>query len=178
MRRRGRRADGHDRSRPADRERDIHASPHGHAPRAGQHSAARDGDGDGYPPGPDADERADRDGRAAGPDRDRHAGCLPRRRLVGAGRRARRPVATIRGPVVGATFASDSRGQPTFLDTGKGYPDPGRFTVVIWIPNRDNFPAAPEELYRGRIVCVTGEVTVYDGVPEMEIVGPEDIVVS
>lgn len=87
-------------------------------------------------------------------------------------------IVTVRGPVVDAAFASASRGQPTFLNIGKGYPDPGRFTVVIWIPNRDNFPAAPEELYRGRMICVTGEVTLYNGLPEMEIIGPEDIVVT
>ena len=84
-------------------------------------------------------------------------------------------IVTVRGPVVDATFASASRGQPTFLNLGKGYPDPGRFTVVIWIPNRDNFPAPPEELYRDKIVCVTGQVTLYNGSAEMEIIGPEDI---
>jgi hypothetical protein len=84
-------------------------------------------------------------------------------------------IVTIRGPVIDATFASDSRGKPTFLDIGKAYPAPDRFTVVIWIPNRDNFPGAPEELYAGQTVCVTGEITLYNGSPEMEIVGPEDI---
>jgi hypothetical protein len=84
-------------------------------------------------------------------------------------------IVTVRGPVVDATFASESRGQPTFLNLGKGYPDPGRFTVVIWIPNRDNFPAPPEELYRDQTICVTGQVTLYNGSAEMEIIGPEDI---
>jgi hypothetical protein len=84
-------------------------------------------------------------------------------------------VVTVRGPVLDATFASESRGQPTFLNIGRGYPDPTRFTVVIWIPNRSNFPAPPEELYSGQTVCVTGQVTLYNGSAEMEIIGPEDI---
>jgi hypothetical protein len=84
-------------------------------------------------------------------------------------------IMTVRGPVIDATFASASRGQPTFLDIGRGYPDPARFTVVIWIPNRDNFPAPPEELYLGQTICVTGQVTLYNGSAEMEIIGPEDV---
>ena len=84
----------------------------------------------------------------------------------------------MRGPVVGANFASESRGQPTFLDVGLAFPNPGRFTVLIWIPNRSNFPAPPEELYLGKTVCVIGEITLYDGAPEMEIIGPEDISVQ
>jgi hypothetical protein len=87
-------------------------------------------------------------------------------------------IVTVRGPVVDATYASDSRGQPTFLNIGRGYPDPARFTVVIWIPNRANFPAPPEELYSGQTVCVTGQITLYNGSAEMEIIGPEDIVTS
>jgi hypothetical protein len=84
-------------------------------------------------------------------------------------------IVTVRGPVVDATFASESRGQPTFLNIGRGYPDPARFTVVIWVPNRAYFPAPPEELYSGQTVCVTGQVTLYNGSAEMEIIGPEDI---
>ena len=55
-------------------------------------------------------------------------------------------IVTVRGPVMDGTFAWESRGQPTFLNLGLGYPDPARFSVVIWIPNRANFPAPPEEL--------------------------------
>jgi hypothetical protein len=84
-------------------------------------------------------------------------------------------VVTVQGPVMGGTFASESRGQPTFLDIGRAYPDPTRFSVVIWIPNRANFSAPPEELYSGQTICVTGQVTLYNGSAEMEIIGPEDI---
>lgn len=84
---------------------------------------------------------------------------------------------TVIGPVVGATWASQSRGQPTFLNLGLPYPDPARFTVLIWIDSRGAFPAPPEELYAGRIICVSGVVELYQGSAEMEITGPEQITV-
>ena len=75
---------------------------------------------------------------------------------------------TVYGPVVDTRYASSSRGQPTFLNIGKPYPDPGRFTVVIWGENRGNFPSPPEVYYKGRTIFVTGVVTRYEGVPEIE----------
>ena len=85
-------------------------------------------------------------------------------------------VVTVIGPVIGTTYASASRGAPTFLNVGKPYPDPARFVVVIWGGNRDNFPNAPEGLYRDRTLCVTGIVELYNGVPEIQIGGPDEIV--
>jgi hypothetical protein len=85
--------------------------------------------------------------------------------------------ATVVGPVVGATFASESRGRPTFLNLGKGYPDPGRFTVLIWIENRASFPTPPEETYLDATICVSGVIEIYQGSAEMEISGPDQIVV-
>lgn len=84
---------------------------------------------------------------------------------------------TVRGPVMSTAWASESRGQPTFLNLGLPYPDPGRFTVVIWIGNRDNFPQPPEQAYAGTTLCVSGVVDEYQGSAEMEVVGPEQIVV-
>src|SRR3712207_4248623 len=46
---------------------------------------------------------------------------------------------TIEGPVVGTVYVASSNGQPTFLNVGRDYPDSGRFTVVIWGDDRDNF---------------------------------------
>src|SRR5687768_4440310 len=48
--------------------------------------------------------------------------------------------ATIRGPVAGTRYASDSNGQPTFLNVGVDYPNPDRFVVLIWGENRGEFP--------------------------------------
>jgi hypothetical protein len=86
--------------------------------------------------------------------------------------------ATVRGTVVDSHFASQGAGQPTFLDIGKAYPDPGRFSVVIWGWNRARFPEAPEQAYRGRTVCVSGLVDLAQGSPGVEITSPAGLVVS
>ena len=85
--------------------------------------------------------------------------------------------ATIIGPVVGATYAATSSGRPTFLDVGKRYPSPGRFSVLVWGSNRGRFSPSPEGMYQGKTICVTGTVTSYRGSPEMEISSPADVTV-
>ena len=82
---------------------------------------------------------------------------------------------TVCGPVVDATWASGSNGKPTFLNLGKPYPDPDRFTVVIWIQYRSNFPQAPEEYYLGKTICVTGLIDEYKGIPQIEVKYPSEI---
>ena len=74
---------------------------------------------------------------------------------------------TITGPTISTVYASESRGQPTFLNIGRTYPDPGRFTVVIWGYNRDSFPFAPEVGYHDKTICVTGLVETYKGIPQI-----------
>ena len=85
-------------------------------------------------------------------------------------------VATIRGRVAGTRFASASNGSPTFLNLGVNYPNPRRFTVVIWIENRAAF-GRPEVRYRGKTLCVRGRVKTYGGVPEIEARSPSQITV-
>jgi len=82
---------------------------------------------------------------------------------------------TVCGPVVSARYASSSAGQPTFLNIGKDYPAPERFTVVIWGKNRGNFPFKPEDYYTGKTVCVAGLIKEYGGVPEIEVSSPSQI---
>ena len=82
---------------------------------------------------------------------------------------------TVCGPVVDATWASGSNGKPTFLNLGKPYPDPDRFTVVIWIQYRSNFAQAPESYYLGKTICVTGLLVPYDDIAEIEVKYPSEI---
>ena len=82
---------------------------------------------------------------------------------------------TVVGPVISATYASSSKGRPTFLNIGKGYPDSGRFTVLIWGEDRGNFSSAPEIMYRGETIAVTGLIILYQGVPEIEVTSPSQI---
>ena len=81
----------------------------------------------------------------------------------------------MKGPIVRTFYATDSRGQPTFLDIGRPYPDPDRFTVVIWVENRSNFQPPPERAYDGKMVCVTGRIYLYSGVTQVEADDPSDI---
>ena len=82
---------------------------------------------------------------------------------------------TVCGPVVDATWASGSNGKPTFLNLGNPYPDPDRFTVVVWIENRSNLPQAPEDYHLGKTICVTGLIIEYNGIPEIEVRCPSEI---
>ena len=82
--------------------------------------------------------------------------------------------ATVCGKVVSARYASDLRGQPTFLNLDKPYPDQ-IFTVVIWGEHRDKFSDPPERLYRDKRLCVTGEITSFGDVPQIVVDRPSQI---
>lgn len=82
---------------------------------------------------------------------------------------------TVYGLVVDTYWASGSSGLPTFLNIGRPYPDPERFTVVIWIGNRANFPQPPESYYLGKTIYVTGLITEYNGIPQIEATDPSQI---
>jgi DNA/RNA endonuclease YhcR with UshA esterase domain len=81
--------------------------------------------------------------------------------------------ATVCGEVVSARYASSSKGQPTFLNFDKPYPNQ-IFTVVIWGSNRSKFKT-PEEDYKDKKICVTGKITAYDGLPEIIADDPKEI---
>jgi len=83
--------------------------------------------------------------------------------------------ATVIGPVVSSLYASDVPGAPTFLNIGAGYPDASRFTALIWVEYRENFPAPPEDMYAGATVCVAGFIELYEGVAEILVTGPDQI---
>ena len=82
---------------------------------------------------------------------------------------------TVYGPVVDTHWTSSSSGEPTFLNIGKPYPDPDRFTVVIWIQNRSNFSQAPEVYYLSKDIHVTGLITEYRGIAQIEVSNPSQI---
>jgi hypothetical protein len=82
---------------------------------------------------------------------------------------------TVYGTVVDTRWASGSSGKPTFLNMGNPYPDPDRFTVVIWGDNRGKFSQPPEDYYDGKTIYVTGLIEEYNGVPEIEVTSPSQI---
>ena len=80
---------------------------------------------------------------------------------------------------MGGTFNSDSMGNPTFLHIGNPYPDPDRFSVLIWSDHRgkfvDKFPPNPETYLLNRVVRVRGFIDVGKGYPEIALSDPADI---
>ena len=81
--------------------------------------------------------------------------------------------ATVCGSVASTTYATRSRGKPTFLNLDKPYPN-HIFTAVIWSNNRYKFDYAPESLI-GDSICVTGLIEQYKGKAQIEVRGPEQI---
>jgi DNA/RNA endonuclease YhcR with UshA esterase domain len=81
--------------------------------------------------------------------------------------------ATVCGSVVSTRYATSTKGQPTFLNLDKPYPNQV-FTVLIWGENRSKF-GTPESEYKGKRICVTGKITEYRRVPEMVVNDPQEI---
>ena len=84
--------------------------------------------------------------------------------------------ATVCGNVVSTRYAASTKGQPTFLNLDKPYPNQ-IFTVVIWGSNRSKF-GRPEVEYNEKRICVTGKITEYRGVPEVTADAPAQITVE
>lgn len=64
--------------------------------------------------------------------------------------------ARVCGIVASAKFADRVRGQPTFLNLGKPYPQ-HVFTALVWGADRGSFSYAPESL-QGTEICVQGTI--------------------
>jgi hypothetical protein len=77
------------------------------------------------------------------------------------------------GSFVSARYVASTKGQPTFLNLDKPYPNQV-FTVLIWGENRSKFGTSESE-YKGKRICVTGKITEYRGVPEVVADDPGQI---
>ena len=75
--------------------------------------------------------------------------------------------------VVSTRYASSTKGQPTFLNLDKPYPNQ-IFTIAIWGNNRSKF-GAPENHYKGKRIRVSGKITAYAGLPEIVGEDPKQI---
>lgn len=74
---------------------------------------------------------------------------------------------TVCGLVASARFANSLKGQPTFLNLGKAYPNQV-FTAVIWGGDRSKF-GSPETSLSGKQICVTGHIQLYRGKAEIVV---------
>lgn len=81
--------------------------------------------------------------------------------------------ATVCGVVASASYASRSKGQPTFLNLDKPYPHP-IFTAMIWGEDRPKFDQ-PEVRLRDKRICAKGTISLYEGVPEIVLRDPEQL---
>jgi hypothetical protein len=81
--------------------------------------------------------------------------------------------ATVCGEMVSARYADSTKGQPTFPNLDKPFPNQ-IFTIVIWGNNRSKF-GTPENDYKGKRICVTGKITAYAGLPEVVADEPKQI---
>jgi hypothetical protein len=82
--------------------------------------------------------------------------------------------ATVCGVVASATYAAQAPMAPTFLDLGKPYPNQ-IFTAVIFGSDRPKF-GAPETSMPQKNVCVTGEIFLYQGNPEIILHDPTQLI--
>jgi hypothetical protein len=73
--------------------------------------------------------------------------------------------ATVCGIVAGVHYAANSRGNPTFVNLDKPYPNQV-FTILIWGEDLPKFDPKPSS-WDGKKVCVTGPITSYQGRPEI-----------
>jgi hypothetical protein len=81
--------------------------------------------------------------------------------------------ATVCGLVASARYAAQATAAPTFLDFGKPYPNQ-IFTAIIFGSDRTKF-GAPEISLREKQVCVTGELFLYQGKPEIILRDPKQL---
>lgn len=81
--------------------------------------------------------------------------------------------ATVCGNVASTHYAARTRGNPTFINLDKPYPDQ-IFTALIWGTDRPRF-GTPEDTYSGKHICVTGTISSYKGVPEIIVHDPGQI---
>ena len=78
--------------------------------------------------------------------------------------------ATVCGVVASAEYEADAQSQPTLLDLGEPSPN-AIFTAVVYGSDRPKF-GTPETSLRGKRICVTGQISDYQGKPEIVLTDP------
>ena len=84
---------------------------------------------------------------------------------------------TVCGLVAGAKYADTSQAKLTYLNIGRPYPDQA-FTAVVPPTVRSKFKVPPEEVFKGKTICVTGLITLFRDKPQIVIADPSQIVIS
>jgi len=79
---------------------------------------------------------------------------------------------TVCGVVASTRYLT--RSKLTFLNLGRAYPDQP-FTAVIPDAVRAKFKNPPEDLFKGKTICVTGLITTHNDKPQIVIDDPAQI---
>ena len=83
---------------------------------------------------------------------------------------------TVCGVVASSHFSASGKGQPTFLNLDKPYPNP-IFTILICGSDRGKF-GNPEWDYSRKNICVSGTIQEYRGTAEIIAHSPGQITVK
>jgi hypothetical protein len=88
----------------------------------------------------------------------------------------------VTGTVAGAAYLPGVDGRPTFLNLGNPHPRTPRFEILIWGEHRNRFlsaaPLPPEDRYRKQRICAAGTVAIHEGIPQIEIRKPRQLVIA
>lgn len=80
------------------------------------------------------------------------------------------------GTVAEYRYLPKINGAPTWINLGAKYPNKNRFSVVVWGDYRSQFGRALSSDLVSRQICVMGLVKLWDGVPQMELKRPQELV--
>jgi len=78
---------------------------------------------------------------------------------------------------VQSTYVTKGEKKTTYINFGNPYPN-STFTIVIFEDDLVNFKYAPSEFLKDKNVCVTGQVKIYKGKPEIIVKKEEEIKVE
>jgi hypothetical protein len=93
-------------------------------------------------------------------------------------------VVTVIGPLLDSRPRPDIPGSPLWIDVGNMFPERNRLTLVLWGKNWPMFDMREFDLeYRDyqmdgsrvHTICITGLVSEYKGVPQIELYSPDQI---
>ncbi len=82
--------------------------------------------------------------------------------------------ATVCGHAAGSLYDPKRKGRPTFFYLDRNYPN-HIFTIVIWGNYRSKFKPTPESKFMDHNVCVTGNITSDNKIPQIVISDPRQI---
>jgi hypothetical protein len=81
--------------------------------------------------------------------------------------------ATVCGLIASGNYAPGAPAQPTFLDFSRPYPNE-TFSALILGNDRAKF-GKPEVSLREKYVCITGEILLYEGKPQVILRDPRQL---